>query len=70
MTECKTEKQSFESALEELRGYSERMQKKDLTLEEALECYEKGMKCYERCEAILESAKFKVDFDRSGEDRE
>ena len=68
MTAPAENKQSFEAALEELRKYSEMMQRKDLTLEEALDCYEKGMKCFERCEAILENAKMKVDFDGSGEE--
>ena len=68
MTTVNDEKQSFESALDDLRKYSEQMQRKDLTLEEAIQCYEKGMKCYERCEAILENAKMKVEYDRSGEE--
>lgn len=65
MTADKDNKQSFESALEELRRYSERMQQRDLTLEEALDCYDKGMACYERCKAILENAKQRVDFEGS-----
>ena len=44
---------TFEQALEELRGYSEKMQRKDLSLEEAIECYEKGMECFEKCRGEL-----------------
>ena len=62
------EKQTFEQALEELRGYSEKMQRKDLSLEEAIECYEKGMECFEKCRSILESAKQKIEYDRTEED--
>ena len=69
MTAEKTkEKQTFEQALEELKGYSEKMQRKDLTLEEAIECYEKGMESFERCRSILESAKQKIEYDRTEED--
>ena len=68
MTAGTDNKQSFESALAELRGYSEKMQQRDLTLEETIECYEKGMACYERCRSILENARQKVDFVTDGEE--
>ena len=53
-------KESFEEALKELKGYADKIKSKDLTLDESLEVYEKGVKSYEKCKEILDNAKQKI----------
>ena len=52
---------SFEQALEALQNMSEKIKSQDTTLEEAIACYEEGMKHYRICSKILENAKQKIE---------
>jgi exodeoxyribonuclease VII small subunit len=62
----KINKLSFEEALKGLENTSEALKSEDLTLEDALMNFEKGMKYYERCKEILDEAKQKIlVYDRS-----
>lgn len=54
-------KGNFEKALGELQEMSERIKAQDTDLEEAIHCYEEGMKYYKICDEILETAKQKVE---------
>ena len=51
----------FEKALAELQKLSDRIKSQDTTLEEAIACYEEGMKYYKTCSDILENAKQKIE---------
>ena len=53
---------AFEEALKELQEYADKIKKNDITLDEAIECYEKGAKSYEKCLKVLESAKQKITY--------
>ena len=55
-------KPDFEKALKELQGYADEIKSKDITLDKAIECYEKGIKSYEECMKILEDAKQKISY--------
>ncbi len=52
---------NFEKALTKLQELSDRIKSQDTTLEEAIECYEEGMKYYKICSDILENAKQKIE---------
>ena len=54
-------KENFECSLEELQKMSERIKSHDISLEEAVRCYEEGMKYYKLCSEILSNAKQKVE---------
>ena len=54
-------KGKFEKALSELQKMSESIKSQDTDLEGAIKCYEEGMKYYESCNEILETAKQKVE---------
>ena len=54
-------KGKFEKALSELQKMSESIKSRDTDLEGAIKCYEEGMKYYEICNEILETAKQKVE---------
>lgn len=53
---------SFEDALKELQDYSDKIKSKDITLDKAIECYEKGLESYEKCLKLLEDAKQKISY--------
>ena len=50
----------FESALDELEGLVERMEKGDLTLEESLKDFERGIELTRGCHQALKDAEQKV----------
>lgn len=50
----------FEHALEELETLVARMENGDMTLEEALSAYERGVKLYRQCQGALEAAELRV----------
>ncbi len=52
---------NFEKALTKLQELSDKIKSQDTTLEEAIECYEEGMKYYKTCSDILENAKQKIE---------
>ena len=56
------EKKDFEKALKELQDYAEQIKSSDISLDEAIKCYEKGAKSYEKCLKILEEAKQKITY--------
>ncbi|MGC2872958.1 exodeoxyribonuclease VII small subunit [Ihubacter sp. rT4E-8] len=51
----------FEQALEALQNMSEKIKAQDTTLEDAIACYEEGMKHYKVCSDILENAKQRIE---------
>ena len=55
-------KYKFEEALKELQEYAEKIKSNDITLDEAIKCYEEGAKSYEKCLKILEDAKQKITY--------
>ena len=50
----------FEELLAELEQLVERLESGELPLDEALECYEKGIQKYKVCRQMLEEAEKKV----------
>ena len=56
-----SEKVDFESSLAELEKLVESMEKGELTLEESLQAYEKGIELTNRCRSVLEDAKRRID---------
>ena len=52
---------SFEQGLKQLEGIVERLESGDLSLEESLQLFEKGMKLSQGCRAMLEEAETKVE---------
>lgn len=61
----------FEKALEELEGLVERMEKGELSLEDSLQAFERGIALTRHCEKALRSAEQKVEIltREGGEDR-
>ena len=51
---------SFESALEELETLLTKMESGDLSLEESLKAYERGVELTRQCRKILDDAKLRV----------
>ncbi len=56
-----TEAPHFEQALRELEGLVERMEQGDLTLEESLRCFERGIELTRLCQQALRDAEQKVE---------
>ena len=52
--------QNFESTLKELEEVVGALEKGDLTLEQQLEAYERGVKLAGRCKTLLENASLRV----------
>ncbi len=50
----------FERSLDELERLVEKMEHGDLTLEESLAAYERGVGLYRKCQAALEQAELRV----------
>ena len=50
----------FESALEELEGLVERMEEGELSLEESLETYERGIALSRACQKSLDAAEQRI----------
>jgi exodeoxyribonuclease VII small subunit len=51
---------SFEKAFQELEGTVQRLEGGDLTLEEAIGLYERGMRLAQRCNDALDTAELQV----------
>ena len=51
---------TFEESIKQLELMSEKIRNENTTLEEALACYEEGIKCYNVCNNILNDAKQKI----------
>ena len=52
---------TFEKALMQLQEMSDKIKMQDTTLEDAIKCYEEGMKYYKTCSDILTNAKQKIE---------
>lgn len=50
----------FETSLDALEQLVERMERGELSLEESLAAYERGVGLYRRCQAALEQAELRV----------
>ena len=50
----------FEAALEELEGLVERMEEGELSLEESLKTYERGMELSRACQKSLDAAEQRI----------
>jgi exodeoxyribonuclease VII small subunit len=61
MTEGKQESFDFETALQELEGLVSRMERGELTLEESLRCFERGIELTRACQGALRNAEQKVE---------
>ena len=53
---------TFEESIKKLEEMAEKIRREDITLEEAISCYEEGIRCYRQCGDILEEAKQKIEF--------
>ena len=51
----------FEDAMKQLEAFSEKIRDGNTSLEEAMECYEEGIRCYEHCDAMLKNAEQKIE---------
>ena len=63
-------KKSFESSLTALEAAVEKLEKGDLPLEEALACFEEGVKAAGSCQKLLKEAELKIEklrFDAAGD---
>jgi len=63
-------KKTFESSLTALEVAVEKLEQGDLPLEEALACFEEGVKAAGSCQKLLKEAELKIEklrFDESGE---
>lgn len=50
----------FEQSLDELESLVQRMEKGDLSLDDSLAAYERGVGLYRRCQTALEQAELRV----------
>jgi exodeoxyribonuclease VII small subunit len=57
----KNNKLTFEEALKELELSADKLKKDGVTLEEAINSYEEGIKYYNQCSEILNDAKQKIE---------
>lgn len=55
------EKLTFEQAYEKLKESASKLDRDDVTLEEAMKLYEDGIKYYKLCSGILDEAKQKIE---------
>lgn len=58
---------NFEAYMEKLNNMSEAIKSSDITLEEAIKCYEEGMEYYKKATEILDNAKSKIEIYESEE---
>ena len=52
---------TFEEAMNKLEEMAGKIRQEDITLEEAIKCYEEGLRCYDICGDILKNAKQKIE---------
>lgn len=52
---------SFEESIKKLEEMSDKIRDDKTTLDEAVQYYEEGIKCYKACEEILNNAKQKIE---------
>ncbi len=58
----------FEKSLDELETLVARMEKGDLTLEDSVRAFERGMLLYQSCQKALDEAELRVDLLLKGND--
>ncbi len=58
----------FEKSLDELESLVARMEKGDLTLEDSVKAFERGMALYQNCQKALDEAELRVDMLLKGND--
>ena len=56
----KSEKRNFETAVADLEGIIVRMEKGDLSLEDALQSFEEGVRLSRECQQLLSAAEKRV----------
>lgn len=61
MTEAKPETDSFEDSLAELEALVDRMESGDLTLDESLRAFERGIALTRTCQQALQAAEQRVE---------
>ena len=54
-------KRSFEESLKKLEEASENLKSTDISLEDAIKCYEQGIKYYNVCREILDNANQRIE---------
>ncbi len=59
----------FEKSLDELESLVNRMEKGDLTLEDSVKAFERGMYLYQNCTLALDEAELRVDMLLKGGER-
>jgi exodeoxyribonuclease VII small subunit len=59
---------TFEESMKKLEEMSMQIKRNDITLQEAIKCYEEGVECYKECNKILQDAQQKIKI--YGEDEE
>lgn len=71
MAKKKTDEFNFEQALEELEGLVERMEQGDLSLEQSLKDFERGIELTRACQNALKEAEQKVQLlsEQSGQEK-
>lgn len=56
---------NFESSMAKLEEMAELIRDEETSLDEAIKCYEEGIRCYNICSEILENAKQTIEvYDR------
>lgn len=58
----------FEKSLDELETLVSRMEKGDLTLEDSVQAFERGMVLFQSCQKALDEAELRVDLLLKGND--
>lgn len=58
---AKNSSETFEKTFKELGEIVEKMEHGDLSLEQSLDCFEKGVKLSKTCQQLLEKAEQKVE---------
>lgn len=54
------ERQSFEDALKQLESIVEQLESQEITLEDSVKLYEKGMELSKMCNEVLQQAELKI----------
>lgn len=61
MPEKETQQLNFEEALNKLEKLTEKMEREELTLEESLKSFQKGIELTRHCRKLLAEAEYKVE---------
>ncbi len=58
---AKNSSETFEKTFKELSDLVEKMEQGDLSLDQSLDCFEKGVKLSKTCQQLLEKAEQKIE---------